>query len=106
MVQLNSKIRKAGKVGKLREAGVIPGVLYGPKIKSVSLEIELKGFRKVYNEVGESRLISLKLDDKEEYLVLIHEVQLDSITGTPLHADFYQPNLKERVQVAVPIIFI
>jgi len=36
---------------------------------------------------------------------LIHDIQFDPLTGKPIHIDFYQPELKEEVEVTVSLIF-
>lgn len=117
MLTLSVKIRKevGKKVKTLRKEGLLPAVLYGPKIKTQSIEIDLKEFEKVYEEAGESSLISLQLDKlpeqkegdklKKEFPVLIHETQRDPISGEPTHVDFYQPILTEKVEATVPIVF-
>ncbi len=106
MITLEAKKRETiGRaVKKLRKQGIIPAVLYGPEVETVNVELDLKEFEKVYKQAGESSLISLKLD-KDSYSVLIHEVKLDPMKGTPLHADFYQPILTEEVEAWVPLVF-
>ena len=107
MLSLSAKIREiTGKrVKKLRKAGRLPAVLYGPKIKTAQpLELDEKEFEKAYQEAGESSLISLEVAEKK-YPVLIHEVARDPLTEKPIHVDFYQPRLEEEVQVTIPIIF-
>lgn len=106
MLSLNAKIRekKGKKVQILRKKGILPGVLYGPGLKNTSLEVDVKEFGKVYQEAGESSLISLEIS-KDKFLVLIHEIKNDPLTEKPLHVDFYQPNLKEEIEVMVPLVF-
>jgi len=106
MLSLKAKIRKeTGKqVEKLRKKGQIPAVLYGPKIENLSLEIGLKEFTKVYQEVGESSLLKLEVGDKD-FLVLVHAMEIDALSQKPLHIDFYQPRLDEEITVSVPLIF-
>lgn len=109
MLVLSAKIRKDSgkKVKNLRKNGLLPGVLYGPKIKEAQpLAVDLKQFEKVYQEAGESGLISLEIEgQKEKIPVLIHEVSRDPLTEKPIHVDFYQPRLEEEVEVVIPIIF-
>ena len=85
----------------------MPAVLYGPKIKeTLLLEVDSKEFEKVYKETGESTLISLEVQGKKEKnLVLIHAVERDSLTEKPIHIDFYQPSLEEKIAAKVPIVF-
>ena len=106
MLALSAKIRKdlGKKVKTLRKKGVLPAVLYGPKVKSIPLEIYLKEFEKVYREAGESSLVSLTADGKK-FLVLIHEVARDPLTEIPEHVDLYQPSLEKEVEAKVPLIF-
>ena len=92
------------KVKNLRRQGVLPAVLYGPKIRNISLAINSKEFDKIYKTAGESSLISLETEDKK-FPVLIHEVRKDPLTGEPIHVDFYQPILTEKIEAAVPLVF-
>jgi len=106
MLSLSAKIRK--EVGKktrnLRKKGILPAVLYGPKIKNENLEVDLKEFEKVYEAAGESTLIFLEITGKKKYLVLIHDLKRDPLKDRPVHVDFYQPSLEEKIEVKVPII--
>lgn len=107
MLTLAAKIRKdrGRKVKALRQRGVLPTVLYGPKIKSQPLEINLKEFDKVFKETGENTLVSLGIEgSKEKYLVLIHDLLRDPLSGSPIHVDLYQPSLEEKIEAAIPII--
>ena len=83
----------------------MPAVLYGPKVKNQSLEIDIKEFEKIYKEAGKNTLVSLELQDKKEkYLVLIHDLVRDPITSSPLHVDLYQPSLEEKIEADIPVI--
>ena len=108
MLNLSAEIRK--EVGKnikpLRAEGKLPAVLYGPKIKNISLELDYRDFEKVFKEAGESSLISLEIKgDKKTYQVLINDVQEDSLTSKFLHVDLYQPSLKKKIEAKVPLVF-
>ncbi|MDP1538566.1 MAG: 50S ribosomal protein L25, partial [bacterium] len=85
MLVLKAKIRKelGKKVKFLREKGIIPAILYGPKIDNLSLEVDLKEFEKVYQEAGESSLIQISVGQKK-FLVLIHAVEIDAISQKPI----------------------
>jgi len=106
MLTLSAKIRKelGKKVKKIREKGIIPAILYGPKIKNIPLEVDLKEFEKVYQGAGESSLIHLQIDNKK-FLVLIHALEIDAISQKPIHIDFYQPKLDEEITATVPLVF-
>lgn len=106
MLSLTAKTRKIiGKKAKsLRKEGMTPAILYGPKIKPLPLKVDLKDLKKVYEEGGESSLVSLKIGKKEEK-VLIHEIQRHPVTDEFLHVDFYAPSLKEKVTATIPLAF-
>lgn len=106
MLSLSAKIRKekGKKTKKLRQKNILPAVLYGPKLKNISLEVNLKEFEKIYKEAGET-LISLDVEGEKQYQVLIHQIQYHPLTGKPIHVDFYQPLLTEEVEAKVPLVF-
>lgn len=105
MINLKAKQRKEKDLMKLRAQGKVPAILYGPKVKNLNLEIDLKEFDKIYNEAGESSLISLDIGgQKEKFLVLIHDIQINALTEKPIHVDFYQPDLKKEVESTVPLV--
>ncbi len=92
------------KIKKLREKGILPANIYGKKIKSQAIEVDLKEFLTVYQEAGETGIVELSLSpEKKSRAVLIHNLQKDPVTDLPLHADFHQIDLKEKVHVAIPI---
>ncbi len=103
MLTLLAKTRQASDI---RKEGVVPAVLYGPGIESLSLKLDLKEFEKVYQEAGKNTLVELKIEGgNKEFLVLIYQVQFDVISGQPIHIDFFQPSLKEKTEAKVPLVF-
>ncbi len=90
---------------KLRKEGKIPAILYGEGIKeNIPLKVDEKEFERAFKEVGESTLLTLKVEDKE-YKVLIHDFQKDPLTDKIIHIDFFKPSLKEKIETTIPIIF-
>ncbi len=90
---------------ELRKAGHIPAVFYGRKEASTPITLRQVDFHKVWKEAGESSVVTLDTPNgpKES---LIHEVELDPVTGTPTHADFYVFEKGKKVEVSLPIEFI
>src|SRR3989344_7671467 len=93
------------KVKKLRREGILPANIYGKEFKSTSVQVPVKDFLKVFSEVHETGLVDLAYDS-QTLPVLIHNVQIDPRTQTPLHADFFKVNLKEKITARVPIVAI
>lgn len=90
------------KVKKLRKEGILPANIYGKDVASVSVQVPTKEFEKVFKETGSTGLIELTLGS-EKRPVLIHNVQYDYVTNLPVHVDFYQVNLKEKIKAMVPV---
>ena len=113
MIILPAKIREkfGKKTEELRIKGIIPAVLYGPEIKNLSLEINLKKLEVIYKKAGESSLISLQVSPANDsskvkkFLVLIHEVKKDPLKGSFTHVDFYQPILTKEIEAPVSLVF-
>ncbi|MFZ3054779.1 MAG: 50S ribosomal protein L25 [Minisyncoccales bacterium] len=103
MTSLKAKLRQAKGTAyrAAQKEELIPAVLYGPGIETISLEVDRKEFEKVYKDVGET-LIDLDVEGKG-YSVLIHDEQVHPLSQALLHVDFYQPNLKEVVETEVPL---
>lgn len=90
---------------KMREAGNVPGILYGPKEESVSVSMERPKFEKVLKEAGESSVIVLKgLDTDKE--VLVHDVAFDPVKGHVTHVDFYAIEAGKELTTSVPLTFV
>ena len=101
-----SKRSVSGKgVQALREVGLMPAVMYGPKNDAVSIEVSVKDFQKIFKEAGESSVINLSIDGAEQN-VLINAVDRDPISNIPRHADFYAVQKGQKVEVYVPIEFV
>lgn len=92
-------------VKKLRRDGYLPAVLYGKGQESLSLQVPVKDFGKVFKEAGESTLVYVNVDGKT-YPTIIHDVSRDSLTDDILHADFYKVRLDEKIKTKVPVVFV
>ena len=91
------------RVKHLRREGILPTNMFGKGMKSISLQLPLKDFQKVYDQVHETGLVDLTVGS-ETHPVLIQNIHIQPITHVPLHADFFKVNLKEKVKATIPII--
>lgn len=92
------------KVKTLRRDGKLPGHVFGKGLESESVEVLAKEFIKIFHQAGETGLIDLKIGKEKIRPVLIREVQYNPLTDLPLHVDFYQVNLAQKVKVSVPVV--
>lgn len=90
------------KVKQLRSQGIVPANIFGKNVKSEAISITLEDFENVFEKAGETSLITLSLEGSD-HSVLISNVQMDPITDTPLHVDFRQVSLKEKITAMVPV---
>jgi large subunit ribosomal protein L25 len=104
MIVLEANKREmAGKqVRKLRHAGIIPGVLYGPTFEAIPLQIEWTKLRPTLRQAGASQIIELHIDG-ETYNALVRDVQRAPLKGDVLHVDFYRVRMDVTIRTDVPI---
>ena len=85
---------------RLRDAGFIPGVIYGHKEAVVPVTLPK---RDVVNHIDRgAHLFDVSVDGKSEK-VLVKEVQYDHLGIEVLHIDFARVSLDEKVEVTVPL---
>lgn len=96
------------KVKKLRQQGLLPATVYGKTTKSISVSVKQDEFENVYKDAGETGLVELAVDGDKTAgrQVLVHSVQVHPITRTPLHVEFHQVDLKEKVHANVPVVLL
>lgn len=85
---------------KLREAGFIPGVVYGHKEAVVPVTLPKKSLS-LHLSHG-AHVFDLSVDGKSE-TVLVKEVQYDHFGKEVLHVDFARVSLNEKVTITVPL---
>lgn len=94
------------KVKHLRHDGKLPAHVFGKGLATEHVSVDQKIFLKTFKEAGETGLIDLKIGTEKVRPIMVRGVQFDPISGQPLHIDFYQVNLSEKVKVPVPLILI
>ncbi len=94
------------KVKRLRKDGLLPGHVFGKGLEGETVAVSSRDFLKTFHLAGETGLIDLKIGKEKVRPVLVREVQYDPVSGHPIHIDFYQVNLSEKVKVPVPLVLI
>lgn len=107
---LTAKVRevKGKSAHKLAPEGLVPAVVYGPKIETTSVSVDLRDFEHLMHSatVGSS-LIGLTIEGHGKAMdVIIREVRHDEIKGAVQHIDFWAPDMGHTLQTAVPITFV
>ena len=109
MERIEIKANTRGKTKKsernrLRKEGKVPAVVYGRELDSRSLIVSVKDLNRVLNtKAGENVLLQLNIEGEGNHPVMFNEIQRDPIKEYFLHVDFYAIDLKEKLEVSVPL---
>src|SRR3989338_22679 len=87
---------------KLRLDRKLPAVVFSKGVESLPLTVDFNQFVKVFSEAGETTLVDLKHGSSSEK-VLIKDLQLDPVTGNPIHVSFQKVNLKKKITADIPV---
>ncbi len=96
-----------GAVRRLRRTGMIPGSVMKMKKGGTEL-IKLPAhdfMMAMRGHASKQLLVTLDMDGRE-VAALMREVQNDVLAGTPIHVDFSEVSLAEKVRVTVPVYLI
>ena len=88
---------------RLYGQGKLAAVVYGHNTKPTPLTLERLEFQKVFVKSGRTHLVDLVVDGDRTAKVLVREIQTHPRRLGPIHVDFYQVNLEEKITVEVPI---
>lgn len=95
-----------GAARAIRQAGRVPGVVYGEKKEQLMFSLEARALRKELQKPRfYSTLCALEIGGKS-VRVLPRDIQLHPVTDEPLHADFVYVSRGATVTVEVPVLFL
>ena len=96
-----------GAVRRLRRAGMIPGSVMKMKKGGTEL-IKLPAHEfmmAMRGRTGKQLLVTLDMGGKD-MPALLREMQNDVLKGTPIHVDFSEVSLSEKVRVTIPLALV
>jgi large subunit ribosomal protein L25 len=111
ITDLAAQVRKEQKKGparRLRQQGFVPAIFYGGSTENIQLAVKSSDLLKLRKEKKVHSFIKLIIDDggkKLEKLSLIKELQIQSLTGKMFHADFYEVDMKKKLEFDVTLNF-
>jgi large subunit ribosomal protein L25 len=90
---------------KLRRAGFIPAVLYGPKMETQSIAVDPKAVRRAFiGPFGRNQIFTLEVPGLEGTATAIaREIQVHPVKRTLEHVDFYALQPGQTVDVKIPV---
>lgn len=91
-------------VQQLRREKKLPAVLYGPNRTSTNITIDPLEFKKLFSDVGYSKLFDLELGE-DKVKVLVKDLQRNVLTDEFIHVDLYQVNMSKEITAEIPVNF-
>jgi large subunit ribosomal protein L25 len=107
-VELKAKKREVfgRKTNKERKKGLIPAIVYGKSVEPMSIWVSELDFKRLLKKSGESTMISLEIDGKNNRNVIIYETQKDPLSERFIHLDFFQVRMDEEIETEVELEYI
>ncbi len=87
---------------KLRQQGIIPGVVYGHGQEGLSIAVNGHDFVKALHT--RARMFDLKVEGRPDEKVLVKDLQYDTYGDEIIHVDLLRVDLTEMVEVTVPVV--
>jgi large subunit ribosomal protein L25 len=95
------------KVAGLRRGGILPGNVFGRGLDSVAVQMTAEVMEKTLRVSSVNEVIDLRIaGEKSSRPVVIQKIQRHPLTSAPLHADFFQVSLREKMRADVPLVVV
>lgn len=89
------------KVAKLRQQGFTPGVVYGPGIEPMSVQVPEGELKRVVKAAGKHTPVHLT--GSKRRIAMIKDVDIDPVKNAIQHVSFHAVNANEPVVAEIPI---
>ena len=105
-IEINAEIRNVagkGAARSIRKNSNVPAVIYGEKKAPIAIELNGRDFEMLLKTPAlRTKLFNIKTKDGVEDAMLM-DVQYHPVSDKIIHADFKRINVKEPVNVVVPV---
>ena len=91
---------------RLHGEGKLAAVIYGHNTAATPIVLDRLEFQKIFLKSGRTHLLDLVVDGDRTEKVLIREIQTHPRRLGPIHVDFYQVSLEEKITVEVPVLLV
>jgi len=89
---------------RLRQAGKIPAVVYGPGKKARPVSVNPGAVKEIlFSESGRNTIFSMSVDGGEPINVMIKDYQLDPVRGKLIHTDFLEIAMDRLLELTVNV---
>lgn len=101
-LKLHDRTVHGKKVRALRRDGLVPGVVYGPGMEPVAIQVDQVVMGKIYAAAGKHTPIHLNVGDKKR-IAMIKDVGVDNVRRRINHVSFHAVRQNKPVEAEVPI---
>jgi large subunit ribosomal protein L25 len=102
IIKANHRQVVGKKVKVLRRDGILPAVVYGQKIESIPISLDMREASRILERISPSALVVVDVDGEQHY-TLVRDKQRNPIRGSILHVDFQAVSLDETVRADLNI---
>ncbi len=104
-LKLETRTAEGKKVSKLRQAGIIPSVVYGGNDQPIMTQSSLVETARAVGNVGKHTPLNLLIDGHKK-LAIIKDIDRDPIRNSLRHVAFHTINQNDVITTEVPIILV
>lgn len=91
------------KVSNLRNAGNVPGTIYGPKTAPMTVQFDYRELDSTLRSAGSTNIIDVNYSGGS-VRVVARDVQRDIIKGTIKHVDFFAVDENSKIRAQIPVV--
>ena len=88
---------------RLRQAGLVPAVLYGEGKETLPVSVNLRALRGLLR-AGQNEIFELRVQGGESTPAMIVETQREPVKATLLHLDFHRIAMDRKLEISVSVV--
>ncbi|MDA3798044.1 MAG: 50S ribosomal protein L25 [Kiritimatiellae bacterium] len=90
---------------RVRRAGLIPAVLNGEHCGSLKLKLDAHDFEQlIKHHTGTNIVCNIAVDGSDEIVALLDELQVHTVNGKIIHADFKEVSVTKKLHTQIEVI--
>ena len=87
-----------------RAAGRIPIVYYGKGVQNRNFSVDYQEFRRAYKKGGRSTIMYFVNEKKEEFPILVQDIQYDPVSDQIIHVDVIAVDMNKPIYTRIPLV--
>jgi len=104
-VDVDARAALGKQVRRLRQAGIVPGVVFGRGRESIAVQLDAKRAENLYRTAGRTSIVQLAVGGGNATSAIIKSIQRHPLSGRMLHVDFFIVDLTQEMEVEIPLVF-